>query len=75
VIIVGICLAVGLIQVDVSDIIDINGAVIGFFFIYLIPAVLHLKCLYFSRGKRPLPEHQPYRKPSSSSISLEGENG
>jgi len=56
VVIVGICLAVGLVQVNVSDIIDINGAVIGFFFIYLIPAILHLKCLYFSRGKRPLPD-------------------
>lgn len=65
-------MAVGLIQVNISDIIDINGAVIGFFFIYLIPAVLHLKCLYFSKGKRPMPGEQPFRKLSSSSISLEG---
>ena len=46
---------VGYLQVDVDDIIDFNGAVIGFFFIYFIPASLHIKCLYFSKGKRPLP--------------------
>ena len=54
VLVVGVCLVVGIVDVDVSDIIDINGAVIAFFFIYLIPAVLHLKCLYFSRGKKAL---------------------
>ena len=56
VLVVGVCLAAGMADVDVSDLIDINGAVVGFFFIYLIPAVLHIKCLYFSRGKRPLPQ-------------------
>ena len=53
--IVGICFTVNYFRTNISDIIDINGAVVGFFFIYLIPAVLHIKCLYFSRGKRPLP--------------------
>ena len=36
------------------EIIDINGAVLGFIFIYLIPCVIHIKCMYFSRGKVPL---------------------
>jgi len=46
---------IGLLEVSIDDIIDINGAVIGFFFIYFLPAVLHVKCLYFSKGKIPLP--------------------
>jgi hypothetical protein len=36
------------------DIIDINGAVLGFIFIYLIPCCIHIKCMYFSPGKVPL---------------------
>lgn len=51
--VVGICFVVGIFKVNIDDIIDINGAVIGFLFIYLIPAVLHIKCLYFSKGKKP----------------------
>ena len=51
-------MAVGLFQVDVNYLIDINGAVIAFFFLYLIPAVLHIKCLYFSRGKKSLPAEE-----------------
>lgn len=46
--------AVGILQVDINNIIDINDVVIGFLFIYLIP-VLHIKCLYFS-GKSSMPE-------------------
>ena len=53
---VGICFLIGIFKISISDIIDINGAVIGFFFIYLIPVILHIKCLYFSKGKKPLPE-------------------
>jgi len=52
---VGVCLTIGLLQVSITDIIDINGAVIGFFFIYFLPAGLHIKCLYFSKGKLPVP--------------------
>ena len=53
--VVALSFVVGILQVDISDIIDINGAVIGFFFIYLIPVVLHIKCLYFAKGKIPVP--------------------
>jgi hypothetical protein len=45
--VVGICLLICVLQVSIRDIIDVNGAVIGFFFIYAIPALLHLKCVYF----------------------------
>ncbi len=51
---VGVCFLTGFFRVNVDDFIDINGAVFGFFFIYSIPATLHIKCLYFSKGKRPL---------------------
>jgi hypothetical protein len=51
---IGACLLIQLLNVSISDIIDINGAVIGFFFIYFLPAFLHIKCLYFSKGKQPL---------------------
>ena len=51
---------IGLFQVDIGDIIDINGSVIGFLFIYFIPALIHVKCLYFSKGKRPLPQSENF---------------
>ena len=31
--------------------IQINGGIVGFFFIYLFPALLQFKCLYFARPK------------------------
>jgi len=52
VIFIAICLIVAIFQVNINDIISINGAVIGFLFIYFMPALLHVKCLYFSHGKR-----------------------
>lgn len=55
---VGICLTIGLLKISITDIIDINGAVIGFFFIYFLPALLHIKCMYFSKGKRRIPTIQ-----------------
>lgn len=48
---VGVCLLVCVLQVSIRGLIDVNGAVIGFFFIYAIPALLHLKCLYFSKSE------------------------
>lgn len=66
--IIGLCFTVGILEVNISDIIDINGAVVGFLFIYLLPAVLHIKCLYFSKGKRPL--SQPPLPIASSEKSL-----
>lgn len=53
---IGVCFIIGYFKINVNDIISINGAVIGFFFIYFLPAILHLKCVYFSKGKRPIPK-------------------
>jgi len=41
-------------QISIDIIIDINGAVLGFCFIYLLPSILHIKCTYFPKGKRLL---------------------
>ena len=49
---VGGALVIGLLGYSIDKLIDINGAVIGFFFIYFFPVVLHVKCMYFSKGKR-----------------------
>jgi hypothetical protein len=35
-----------------ENLIEINGAVIGFFFIYFIPGIMHFKCLYIK--KKPI---------------------
>jgi hypothetical protein len=40
-----------LIKVKINEIVDLNGSVIGFFFIYFLPSILHLRCLYFSKNK------------------------
>lgn len=54
---IGVCLAITLLKISIRDIIDFNGAVAGCIFVYFIPAALHLKCLYFSKGKVPIGTH------------------
>ena len=49
VIIVCISALVFFLKVTIGVLIEINGAIIGFFFIYLLPAVMHAKCLYFKK--------------------------
>jgi hypothetical protein len=60
VLIIGICLTFSVFQINIDIIININGAILGFCFIYLLPSLLHIKCAYFPKGKRKLtllPEH------------------
>ena len=61
---VGGALVIGLLGYSIDKLIDINGAVIGFFFIYFFPTVLHIKCMYFSKGKRP---YVPLNRSSANS--------
>ena len=49
-----ICLIISVFEISIDIIIEINGAVLGFCFIYLLPSLLHIKCAYFSKGKRLL---------------------
>jgi hypothetical protein len=50
-----VCIFIGLFNVNIDIIIDLNGAVLGFCFVYFLPSLLHLKCMYFSKGKRKMP--------------------
>lgn len=38
-----------LLRISLREIIELNGAVIGFFFIYFFPVALHFRCNYFRR--------------------------
>ena len=50
-------LVISLSKVRLGTIIQINGAVLAFCFIYLLPVLMHVRCLYFSEGiKMPLAE-------------------
>jgi hypothetical protein len=42
--------------VKINTIVDINGSVIGFFFIYFLPAILHIRCQYFAKNKITIEE-------------------
>lgn len=55
---VGVCLIFGIFNVSPGIVIAIDGAVVGFFIIYVIPVKLHLKCLY-SRNKHLHEKTQP----------------
>lgn len=44
--VVGLCAGIYFAGVSIGVLIEINGAIIGFFFIYLLPALMHGKCLY-----------------------------
>ena len=45
----GSSLIVTALGVKISTVIEIHGAVIGFFYIFLVPIAIHIKCVYFSR--------------------------
>ena len=36
-------------NVKISIVIEINGSVLGFFYLLLFPIAIHLKCVYFSK--------------------------
>ena len=56
---VGVCFfLVSIVKIKIDTIIDINGAVLGFCFIYLIPSLLHIRCVYFPKGKKLLQPHE-----------------
>ena len=48
---VAVCLLIRLLKVKIDTIVDINGSVIGFFFIYFLPTILHIRCQYFAKNK------------------------
>ena len=60
----GLCILLAAIRVNIDVIIIINGAVLGFVFVYLLPVMIHVRCLYFPQGKRPL---------SDKAIGVEGD--
>jgi sodium-coupled neutral amino acid transporter 9 len=45
-----ISLVIRLTEIKASIIIELNGSIVSFFFLYLIPIGLHLKCVYFSNN-------------------------
>ena len=61
-IVIGASFVIRVVGVPLKDIIDFNGAVVGFFFIYFIPAALHVKCMYFSKDKVPV-QANPHPQP------------
>lgn len=36
-------------KIKIETVIEINGSVIGFLYVSLIPIVVHLKCVYFTK--------------------------
>lgn len=53
-----VCLLFGVLNVSPGIVIAIDGAVVGFFIIYVIPVKLHLKCLYERKEKENRTESQ-----------------
>lgn len=47
--IIALTLVIFFTAVPISVLIEINGAVVGFFFIYFIPAAMHFKCVYIDK--------------------------
>ena len=40
-----------LMRTSLRELIDLNGAVLGFFFIYFFPVIIHFKCCFFKKEK------------------------
>jgi hypothetical protein len=44
--VLGFALGMALLRISLREIIELNGAVLGFFFIYFFPVLIHFKCCY-----------------------------
>jgi len=60
IVLITLCVSLTVVNVDIDVIIDINGAVLGFCFVYFLPSFLHLKCMYFPKGKRMLGTYEVF---------------
>ena len=40
-----------LMRTSLRELIDLNGAVLGFFFIYFFPVIIHFKCCFSKKEK------------------------
>lgn len=47
--IISLCLGFALFRISLRELIEFNGAVLGFFFIYFFPVVIHFKCVYMKK--------------------------
>jgi hypothetical protein len=52
VILIGVTVVVNLTGLSIDVIIELNGGVVGFFYVYLLPAGLHFKCLYYNNNDK-----------------------
>lgn len=53
---IGVCLMITLLKMSIREIIDINGAFIGCLFVYILPAAMHIRCLYFNKNRVAIQE-------------------
>lgn len=56
----GICFALGILNVSPSMVISIAGSITGYFVIYILPIALHLACIY--RNEVFYAKYIPYGK-------------
>ena len=68
--VIAACFGIYMAGVSIDNLIEINGAVIGFFFIYFLPALLHVKCLYFCCNKDENMVREPLNNPNQKEIEL-----
>ena len=50
--IMSLVLLCGVARLPLNTIISLNGAVLSFIFIYVLPCAMHVKCLYFSHNSK-----------------------
>lgn len=50
VIVIGISLGVFMSGINLDTIFSLNGAVLGYLYIIVLPIVVHLKCIYFDKS-------------------------
>jgi hypothetical protein len=48
-IVILICFGVKISKISLETILALNGTFFGFFFIYMLPIGLHVKCVFFTR--------------------------
>ena len=44
-----LCLGIWVSKIKITTLVELNGSVIGFLYIFLIPIAVHIKCVYFTK--------------------------
>lgn len=67
-------MTITLLKMSIREIIDLNGAFIGCLFVYILPATMHIRCLYFNKNRVAIGEKEKSKEEHKYDVMVEENN-